>query len=63
MRLIEVPETAVDREANKILPRMSPRDLSATFADIDAAARDLEFLSRYHIEGVIEHFVRWFGSY
>ncbi|MEN3165744.1 NAD-dependent epimerase/dehydratase family protein [Tistrella mobilis] len=60
---IRAIETAVGREAVKILEPMQPGDVPATYADIDRARSFLGFEPRTPITEGIPRFVDWFRTY
>ncbi|WP_287459442.1 SDR family NAD(P)-dependent oxidoreductase [Sphingomonas sp.] len=62
-RLIEVIEEACGRPAVRELHPMQPGDVSATYADIAAAARDLGFTPSTSIERGVRAFVDWYRAH
>jgi UDP-glucuronate 4-epimerase len=63
MRFIEILEDAVGRKAEKIFETMQPGDVPATYANIDALARDYGFAPRTRLEEGIPRFVEWYRAY
>ena len=63
LKLIEVLEEATGRTAKKTFAPMQPGDVAETFADIDAAQRDLSFNPSTPIEEGMPKFVDWFRQY
>ena len=63
MRFIELIEQACGREANKVFKEMQPGDVKETFADIEAARRDLGFEPRMTIDEGLGRFVAWYRDY
>lgn len=61
--LIELIETACEREAEKIMLPMQPGDVPATYADIDAAQRDHGYTPRTALAVGIPAFVDWYRDY
>jgi len=62
-RLIEVIEQACGRAAVRELHPMQPGDVSATYADIAAASRDLGFSPSTSIERGVRAFVDWYRTH
>ena len=63
MDVIAVIEAACGREAEMRMMPMQPGDVPTTFADIDAAARDLGYAPRTSIAEGMPRFVEWFRRY
>jgi UDP-glucuronate 4-epimerase len=63
MRFIEILEQAIGRKAEKIFETMQPGDVRATYANIDALARDYGFSPRTRLEEGIPRFVEWYRAY
>jgi len=63
LRLVELLETCLEREAVKNLLPMQPGDAPETFADIDDLVRDVGFKPSTPIEEGIARFVEWYRSY
>ena len=63
LRFIAVLEQALGRSAQKQLMPMQPGDVAESFADIEAARRDLGFEPRIPIEEGLPRFVRWYKDY
>ena len=61
--LIDLIESACGREAEKILLPMQPGDVPATYANIDAAARDHDYRPATPLAEGIPEFVNWYRSY
>lgn len=62
-RFIEIVEEAVDKKAEKIMEPMQPGDVFATYANIDALARDHGFAPTTKLEDGIPRFVKWYRDY
>ena len=56
-------EAACGRPAVRDLQPMQPGDVPATYADIDAAARDLGFAPMTPIDQGVPRFVDWYRGY
>jgi len=63
MEFIEILENAIGRKAEKIFEDMQPGDVRATYANIDALARDYGFAPRTRLEEGIPRFVEWYRAY
>jgi UDP-glucuronate 4-epimerase len=63
LRFIAVLEQALGRTAQKELVPIQPGDVVESFADIDAARRDLGFEPKTPIEDGLPRFVRWYKDY
>ncbi len=63
MRFIGLIEQACGREAEKVFREMQPGDVKETYADIEAARRDLDFEPRVSIDEGIPRFVDWYRDY
>jgi UDP-glucuronate 4-epimerase len=63
MRFIEILEDAIGRKAEKVFETMQPGDVHATYANIDALARDYGFAPRTRLEEGIPRFVEWYRAY
>ena len=62
-RFIEIVEDAVGKPAQKIMEPMQPGDVHATYANIDALARDHGFAPTTKLEEGIPRFVKWYRDY
>jgi len=62
-RFIEIIEAAAGVKAVKVMSPMQPGDVHATFADIDALARDHGFSPSTPLEEGIPRFVEWYRAY
>ena len=62
-RFIEIVEEAVGKKAEKIMEPMQPGDVHATYANIDALARDHGFAPTTKLEHGIPRFVKWYRDY
>ena len=62
-RFIEIIEEAVGRKAEKIMLPMQQGDVHATYANIDALARDHGFAPSTTLEEGIPRFVEWYRAY
>lgn len=63
IRLVEILETALGRVAEKRLVDIQPGDVPATYADIEALAKDVGFRPSTPIEVGVERFVQWYRDY
>jgi UDP-glucuronate 4-epimerase len=63
MKVIGLIEAACGRQAELRMLPMQPGDVPATYADIDAIARDLGYAPTTPIEVGIPRFVAWFRDY
>ena len=63
MRLIEVIEECLGKKAVKNYMPMQPGDVHATYADVEALARDVDFAPRTPIEVGVKRFVEWYRQY
>jgi UDP-glucuronate 4-epimerase len=63
MRFIELIERATNHKAVIELADMQPGDVKETYADIEAAKRDLGFAPRTSIDEGIPRFVAWFRQH
>jgi len=62
-RFIEIVEDAAGKRAEKIMEPMQPGDVGATYANIDALARDHGFAPTTTLEEGIPRFVKWYRDY
>lgn len=60
---VEVLEKAIGRKAIKEYLPMQPGDVPATYANVDALVRDVDFKPATPIEVGIERFVKWYREY
>ncbi|HLA84204.1 MAG TPA: NAD-dependent epimerase [Thermoguttaceae bacterium] len=60
---IELIERGLGRKARKNLLPMQPGDVEATYADIDALQRDVDFRPNTPIEIGMERFLEWYCGY
>jgi UDP-glucuronate 4-epimerase len=63
LRFIELIERATNHKAQLKLEPMQPGDVKETYADIEAAQRDLGFAPKTPIDEGIPRFVAWFREY
>jgi UDP-glucuronate 4-epimerase len=63
LRFIEIVEQATGRKAEKIFEPMQAGDVYATYANIDALARDYGFAPKTPLEVGIPRFVEWYRGY
>lgn len=63
LRMIEILEQSLGREAKRELLPMQPGDVRETYADITAIQNDLGFAPTTPIEVGIPKFVEWFRQY
>ncbi len=63
MRFIEVLEQAIGRRAQTRLLPMQPGDVAATYADVDALARDAGFKPATPLEEGLRRFVDWYRQW
>ena len=62
-RFIEIVEQAAGKQAQKIMEPMQPGDVHATYANIDALARDYGFAPKTQLEDGIPKFVEWYRGW
>ena len=62
-RLVQVLEQCLGVESRKELVEMQPGDVPATYADVDALVRDVEFRPSTSIEQGVAKFVDWYLDY
>lgn len=62
-RFIEIVEDAIGKRAEKIMKPMQPGDVLATYANVDALARDHGFAPTTKLEEGIPRFVKWYRDY
>ena len=63
LRFIEIIEEACEKSAIKDFQPMQPGDVPATYADIDAIARDMGYAPTTPLELGLPKFVDWFRNY
>jgi UDP-glucuronate 4-epimerase len=63
LRFVELIERATNKKAIVELDEMQPGDVKETYADIEAAQRDLGFHPRISIDVGIPKFVDWYRKY
>jgi len=63
LRVVELIERELGREAKRDMAPMQPGDVPATFADIDDLTRDVGFQPTTDIEDGIRQFIAWFREY
>lgn len=63
MKLVEVLEECLGREAEKNFVDMQPGDVEATFADVDDLIEDVGFQPQTSIEDGVAKFVEWYRDY
>lgn len=63
LKLIEILEKSIGKKAKQRVEPMQPGDVQATYADIDAARRDLGFEPRTPIEVGVPRFIAWYREY
>ena len=63
MYVISLIEKELGREAVKNLLPLQPGDVPETYADIDRASRDFNFIPKTPIEQGIRNFIGWFRDY
>jgi UDP-glucuronate 4-epimerase len=62
-RFVGVLERAIGKPARRQLAPMQPGDVAATYADIEAATRDLGFHPQTTIDEGLPRFVEWYRAY
>jgi UDP-glucuronate 4-epimerase len=62
-RLIELVEQACGKKAVRDTKPVQPADVPATWADISASRRDLDFAPRTPLEVGIPRFVDWYRQF
>jgi len=63
MRLIEVLEAKLGRQAKKNFLPMQPGDVLETYADVDDLIQDVGFRPETPIETGVDRFVEWYRQY
>lgn len=63
MRFINVLETLIGKEAEKIYMDMQPGDVLRTYADVSDLERDINFKPSTSIEEGLKRFVDWYRGY
>lgn len=63
LRFVEILEHACGRPALREYAEMQPGDVKETFADVEAARRDLGFEPKVAIEQGVPRFVEWYRAY
>ncbi len=63
LRYIEVLENCLGRKAQKNFLPMQPGDLTDTWADVTALARDVGYRPSTPLEQGVKHFVEWYLAY
>ena len=63
MRLIEMLEQCLGREADKRLLPRQPGDLEATWADVESLAADFDYRPRTAVEEGVRRFVDWYVDF
>jgi UDP-glucuronate 4-epimerase len=63
LRFIEIIEAACGQKAVKDFHPMQPGDVPATYADIDAIARDMSYAPTTSLEIGLPKFVEWYRTY
>jgi UDP-glucuronate 4-epimerase len=63
LRFVEIIERACGKPAIRQLVEMQPGDVKETYADIEAARRDLGFEPKVAIDEGIPRFVAWYRDY
>lgn len=63
LRYIEIIEECVGKKANKNLLPMQPGDVLATYADVDALVKDVDYKPSTTIEEGVAKFVDWYRDF
>jgi UDP-glucuronate 4-epimerase len=63
MELISTIEQALGKKAEKRMMDIQPGDVPATYADVDALARDVGFAPTTPITTGVHNFVQWYRDY
>ena len=63
LKMIEILESALGREAEKNFMPMQAGDVPATYADVDALVEDVGFRPSTPLEEGIGRFVKWYREY
>ena len=63
LRLIEILEETIGRQAERQLEPMQPGDVKETYADISAIQRDLGYAPKTPIDEGVPNFVAWYRDY
>ncbi|HZL30460.1 MAG TPA: NAD-dependent epimerase [Pseudolabrys sp.] len=61
--VVELLEKAIGKKAIRDLAPMQPGDVPATYADVDALMREVDFKPSTPIADGIARFIKWFKSY
>ena len=62
-QFVSILENIIGRDAKIIPSDIEPGDVTATWADIDAARHELAYHPQTSIEQGLKHFVEWFRAY
>ena len=63
MRYIEIIEKCVGKKAVKNMLPMQPGDVLATYADVDALIKDVNYKPSTDLEEGIAKFVEWYRDF
>lgn len=63
MRYIEILEDCLEKKAEKNLLPLQPGDVPATYADVDALIKDVNYKPETKVEDGIANFVDWYREY
>lgn len=63
LRYIEIIEDCVGKKAEKNLLPLQPGDVVATYADVDALIKDVDYQPSTPIEQGVENFVKWYRDF
>jgi UDP-glucuronate 4-epimerase len=63
LKFIELIETAMGQQAEKIMKPMQPGDVMTTYADVDDLMKDVGFQPNTPIEVGIQKFIHWYRNY
>lgn len=63
LRYIEIIEQCVCKKAEMNLLPLQPGDVVATYADVDALIKDVDYKPSTSIETGVENFVRWYREF
>jgi UDP-glucuronate 4-epimerase len=63
LRYIEIIESCIGKKAQMNLLPMQPGDVLATYADVDALIKDVDYKPTTSIEDGVANFVEWYRDF
>jgi UDP-glucuronate 4-epimerase len=63
LRYIEIIESCIGKKAQMNLLPMQPGDVQATYADVDALVKDVDYKPTTSIEDGVANFVEWYRDF